>query len=187
MLLRRRVSGGLLGYDMSRTHSIMRIATTASPVSGAEVCARSKAIAIAVRKAVSRPHDFNSPSSLLHHTSTPLSRLPRLPRLPCLPASSATHITSTITCILLLPTPLPECSKIHSETRAKLGRQIAPIGTGRRFVPFYQVDSRPLPKLNKTFRYCEAPLPAYECGSNVIRDAHNIQPPGLMKTASSDT
>jgi hypothetical protein len=31
------VSGGYLGYDMSRTHSIMRIATTASPVSGAEV------------------------------------------------------------------------------------------------------------------------------------------------------
>ena len=28
---------GYLGYDMSRTHSIMRIATTASPVSGAEV------------------------------------------------------------------------------------------------------------------------------------------------------
>jgi len=31
------VSLGLLNYDMSRTHSIMRIATTASPVSGAEV------------------------------------------------------------------------------------------------------------------------------------------------------
>jgi len=31
------VSLGALGYDMSRTHSIMRIATTASPVSGAEV------------------------------------------------------------------------------------------------------------------------------------------------------
>lgn len=31
------VSFGLLNYDMSRTHSIMRIATTASPVSGAEV------------------------------------------------------------------------------------------------------------------------------------------------------
>jgi hypothetical protein len=31
------VSCGYLGYDMSRTHSIMRIATTASPVSGAEV------------------------------------------------------------------------------------------------------------------------------------------------------
>jgi hypothetical protein len=30
-------TGGYLGYDMSRTHSIMRIATTASPVSGAEV------------------------------------------------------------------------------------------------------------------------------------------------------
>ena len=32
-----RVSCGLLRYDMSRTHSIMRIATTASPVSGMEV------------------------------------------------------------------------------------------------------------------------------------------------------
>ena len=30
-----RCSGGLLAYDMDRTHSIMRIATTASPVSGA--------------------------------------------------------------------------------------------------------------------------------------------------------
>ena len=35
-----RVSGGVLGYDMSRTHSIMRIATTASPVSGAAVRSR---------------------------------------------------------------------------------------------------------------------------------------------------
>jgi len=33
----RRVSFGYLGYRMDRTHSIMRIATTASPVSGAEV------------------------------------------------------------------------------------------------------------------------------------------------------
>lgn len=32
-----RVSCGMLGYDMSRSHSIMRIATTASPVSGSEV------------------------------------------------------------------------------------------------------------------------------------------------------
>jgi hypothetical protein len=31
------VSLGLLGYKMERTHSIMRIATTASPISGAEV------------------------------------------------------------------------------------------------------------------------------------------------------
>ena len=31
------VSFGMLGYDMSRTQSIMRIATTASPVSGMEV------------------------------------------------------------------------------------------------------------------------------------------------------
>ena len=30
------VSCGMLGYDMSRSHSIMRIATTASPVSGSE-------------------------------------------------------------------------------------------------------------------------------------------------------
>jgi len=39
------VSFGLLGYDMSRTHSIMRIATTASPVSGAEVRARTLELA----------------------------------------------------------------------------------------------------------------------------------------------
>lgn len=32
-----RISCGLLGYRMDRTHSIMRIATTASPVSGADV------------------------------------------------------------------------------------------------------------------------------------------------------
>jgi len=33
----RRISLGYLGYRMDRTHSIMRIATTASPVSGADV------------------------------------------------------------------------------------------------------------------------------------------------------
>lgn len=33
----RRISFGWLGYRMDRTHSIMRIATTASPVSGADV------------------------------------------------------------------------------------------------------------------------------------------------------
>lgn len=32
-----RISFGFLGYRMDRTHSIMRIATTASPVSGADV------------------------------------------------------------------------------------------------------------------------------------------------------
>ena len=32
-----RISFGLLGYRMDRTHSIMRVATTASPVSGADV------------------------------------------------------------------------------------------------------------------------------------------------------
>merc|ERR1712070_286797 len=31
------VTFGIFGYDMSRTHSIMRIATTASPVSGSDV------------------------------------------------------------------------------------------------------------------------------------------------------
>jgi hypothetical protein len=31
------VSLGFLNYDMSRTHSIMRVATTASPISGSEV------------------------------------------------------------------------------------------------------------------------------------------------------
>ena len=31
------ISFGLLGYRVDRSHSIMRIATTASPVSGAEI------------------------------------------------------------------------------------------------------------------------------------------------------
>jgi len=43
------VSCGLLGYDMSRSHSIMRIATTASPVSGADV--RAKMIELADKTA----------------------------------------------------------------------------------------------------------------------------------------
>lgn len=33
----RKISFGILGYRMDRTHSIMRIATTASPISGADV------------------------------------------------------------------------------------------------------------------------------------------------------
>jgi len=39
------VSCGLLKYDMSRTHSIMRIATTASPVSGSAVSVKMKELA----------------------------------------------------------------------------------------------------------------------------------------------
>lgn len=46
------VSFGLISYDMSRTHSIMRIATTASPVSGAEV--RNRMYELAVQKMVAR-------------------------------------------------------------------------------------------------------------------------------------
>jgi len=46
-----RVSFGLLGYDMSRTHSIMRIATTASPVSGMEV--REKTLELAEKTQLS--------------------------------------------------------------------------------------------------------------------------------------
>ena len=42
----RLVSFGYLGYRMDRTHSIMRIATTASPVSGAEVRDRRNFIAL---------------------------------------------------------------------------------------------------------------------------------------------
>jgi hypothetical protein len=37
-----KISFGLLGYRMDRTHSIMRIATTASPVSGADVHVRER-------------------------------------------------------------------------------------------------------------------------------------------------
>jgi len=42
----RNVSFGYLGYRTDRTHSIMRIATTASPVSGAEVRDRRHFIAL---------------------------------------------------------------------------------------------------------------------------------------------
>ena len=37
-------SFGLLGYRMDRTHSVMRIATTASPISGADIRDRKRAI-----------------------------------------------------------------------------------------------------------------------------------------------
>ena len=40
------VSFGLLSYRMDRTHSIMRIATTASPVSGADVRDRMRYLAL---------------------------------------------------------------------------------------------------------------------------------------------
>merc|ERR1739844_390668 len=40
----RRISFGLLGYRYDRTHSIMRIATTASPISGADVRERMRYI-----------------------------------------------------------------------------------------------------------------------------------------------
>jgi hypothetical protein len=39
-----RVSFGYLGYRMDRTHSIMRIATTASPVSGSDVRERMESL-----------------------------------------------------------------------------------------------------------------------------------------------
>lgn len=42
-----KMSFGLLGYRMDRTHSIMRIATTASPVSGADVRERMEILRIA--------------------------------------------------------------------------------------------------------------------------------------------
>jgi hypothetical protein len=38
----RNISFGFLGYRMDRSHSIMRIATTASPISGAEIRDRAK-------------------------------------------------------------------------------------------------------------------------------------------------
>ena len=40
----RKMSFGLLGYRYDRTHSIMRIATTASPVSGADVRERMRVL-----------------------------------------------------------------------------------------------------------------------------------------------
>ena len=39
-----KVSFGLLGYRMDRSHSIMRIATTASPISGAEIREKAEAL-----------------------------------------------------------------------------------------------------------------------------------------------
>jgi len=45
-----RVSFGLLGYDMSRSQSIMRIATTASPVSGSDVRHKMKELAVVTAK-----------------------------------------------------------------------------------------------------------------------------------------
>lgn len=49
-----RVSFGYLGYRMDRTHSIMRIATTASPVSGSDVRERMDTIKLknSIKKAV---------------------------------------------------------------------------------------------------------------------------------------
>ncbi len=40
----RKISFGALGYRMDRSHSIMRIATTASPISGAEIRERAEAL-----------------------------------------------------------------------------------------------------------------------------------------------
>lgn len=50
----RRWSLGVLGYRMDRTHSIVRIATTASPISGADVNNQMKKLQLyrAVRKSV---------------------------------------------------------------------------------------------------------------------------------------
>ena len=45
-----RASLGMLGYDMSRSQSIMRVATTASPVSGMEVRERMLAIQMETRR-----------------------------------------------------------------------------------------------------------------------------------------
>lgn len=47
-----KISFGLLGYRMDRTHSIMRIATTASPVSGADV--RDRMVEIRLRSRVTK-------------------------------------------------------------------------------------------------------------------------------------
>lgn len=49
-----RLSFGYLGYNMDRTHSIMRIATTASPVSGSDVRERIESLKLmhVIQKAV---------------------------------------------------------------------------------------------------------------------------------------
>ena len=59
-----KISFGLLGYRMDRTHSIMRIATTASPVSGADVCQRMEHMRLV--KKVKRSLDVISLAYLRH-------------------------------------------------------------------------------------------------------------------------
>jgi len=58
------ISFGLLGYRMDRTHSIMRIATTASPVSGADVRHRMEHMRLV--KKVNRSLDVISSAYLRH-------------------------------------------------------------------------------------------------------------------------
>jgi plasmid maintenance system killer protein len=50
-----KISFGLLTYRMDRTHSIMRIATTASPISGADVRQRMRQLQL-LKKAKHSTH-----------------------------------------------------------------------------------------------------------------------------------
>lgn len=59
-----KVSFGLLGYRMDRSHSIMRIATTASPISGAEI--RERAEELHYRRKVNDALDVISSAWLAH-------------------------------------------------------------------------------------------------------------------------
>lgn len=67
-----RVSFGYFGYRMDRTHSIMRIATTASPVSGAEVRARRHFIALTTA--------FSNAVSVIHRVHREFTEGVRLER-----------------------------------------------------------------------------------------------------------
>ena len=76
----RFASLGVLAYDMSRSHSIMRIATTASPVSGSEVRDRLVHLAQqrdrlwAVLRTPVEPRSLAPPPSLLTHPNGALAQ-----------------------------------------------------------------------------------------------------------------
>lgn len=98
-----RVSAGLLGYDMDRTHSIMRIATTASPVSGAAIRERMKTIAIEAQwkqatnmlKALVKTRKFTRGSSVVRHGFLATSQSTHQSSLEYSSASSTPAVSSS--------------------------------------------------------------------------------------------
>lgn len=72
------ISFGYLGYRMDRTHSIMRIATTASPVSGADV--RQRMLYLQILKKVQHSANVISRAYLLHKARKATDRVKMLER-----------------------------------------------------------------------------------------------------------